>query len=156
MSRRRGWTPLEKNPRPNYARMDRELQRENERWPKELKALPPDQWPAAPGFQTNGKLIGAWRSRDFMALGIEDRGFIRLAIHRASIGLDGKFRAGISWDDLQRLKREAGFGDRWMVEILPPDDDIVDVANNRQLWLLPEPPPYGWRIVTPEDRGAKP
>ncbi len=150
----RGWTPIDKNPRVNYAKVDRELQRDNRKWPVALKAVPPQDWPVPAGSGALGRLVGVWRSQGFLVQVFEERGFIRLAVNRASIDIFGKFRDGISWDDLQRLKREAGYGDRHMVELYPPDGDVVNASNMRHLWLLKEPPPYGWRIVTPVDRPA--
>lgn len=43
---------------------------------------------------------------------------------------------GKSWsdDDLALLR-----------QIYPDDDNIVNVANMRHLWLLPEPPAFMWR-----------
>lgn len=49
--------------------------------------------------------------------------------------LDGS--DGITWDDLQWIKRAAGYGDREAVEVYPLDDDVVNVANMRHLWILP-------------------
>ena len=50
----------------------------------------------------------------------------------------------ITWDELQRLKAEAGFADRWAVEVFPPDAQVVNIANIRHLFLLPGPPDYAW------------
>lgn len=43
---------------------------------------------------------------------------------------------GISWDDLQKIKSDLGFGHRDAVEIYPKDKDIVNVANMRHLFVL--------------------
>ena len=32
-----------------------------------------------------------------------------------------------------------------VLEIYPPDDQVIDVANMRHLWLLDEAPAYAWR-----------
>jgi hypothetical protein len=55
-----------------------------------------------------------------------------------------RFVDGIAWEDLQRLKAEIGKGDYCAVEIYPRDRDLVNVANMRHLWLLPEVPGYCW------------
>lgn len=47
-------------------------------------------------------------------------------------------RDGISWDDLQWIKGAAGYRDREAVEVYPRDGDVVNVANMRHLWILPE------------------
>ena len=30
------------------------------------------------------------------------------------------------------------------VEVFPADDQVVNVANMRHLWVLPEPLPFAW------------
>jgi hypothetical protein len=58
-------------------------------------------------------------------------------------------RDGIGWDDLQRLKGEAGYGEYCAVEIYPPDADVVNVANMRHLFILKSPPAMMWRDARP-------
>lgn len=45
---------------------------------------------------------------------------------------------------LQHLRTEAGYADRCAVEIYPPDQDIVNVANMRHLWIV-EMPDFAWK-----------
>lgn len=92
------------------------------------------------------KAVGVWRSRRFLVvLWIEPNTARRLTCQRTKIRPDGQWEDGITWDDLQRLKTEAGFGDAWAVEAYPPSADVVNVANMRHLWLLDAPPHYGWK-----------
>lgn len=51
----------------------------------------------------------------------------------------------ITWDQLQRVKRECGFGEVDAVEVYPRDSDVVNVANIRHLWLMDEPVAFAWR-----------
>lgn len=44
----------------------------------------------------------------------------------------------ISWDDLMRIKNEIAGVDRWAMEMYPPQDQLVDVANMRWLWCGPK------------------
>lgn len=76
----------------------------------------------------------------------EGEGRFRLSICRAMVSpeRDGTAADGISWDELQELKRQAGFGDRWAVEVYPADESVVNVANMRHLWLMPEPLLWAW------------
>ncbi len=73
--------------------------------------------------------------------GVECR---RLTVNRVTIRGDGHWEQDIPWDDLQRCKREAGYGDWYALEIYPRDRDIVHIANMRHLWLLAEPLQLGW------------
>lgn len=101
-------------------------------------------WPSTPLAEST--CIGAWRSKEFLAvLYVERRsGHRRLSVNRTRLDSTGGWRDGITWDELMRVKREAGFGDAWCVEVYPPDDEIVNVANMRHLWLLDDAPPYAW------------
>ena len=95
-------------------------------------------------------LARVWLSESFLAQLYLEFGSRRLSINRTGlqrIRPDGSplWQDGISWDDLQRIKNECGFADLWAVEAFPPQDDVINVANMRHLWLLPKPPPYGWR-----------
>lgn len=86
-----------------------------------------------------------WRSRQFLVvLWLEKTGFTRLTCQRSKVNPDGSWVEGISWDDMQRLKSEAGFGHLWAVECFPPDSEVVNVANLRHMFLLNEPPAFGW------------
>lgn len=94
---------------------------------------------------TTNKILGVWRSRRFLVvLWQEENGNQRLSCQRTKMTVDGEWVDGITWDDLQRLKGEAGFGDRWAVEIFPPNYAVVNVANIRHLWLMTNPPGFGW------------
>ena len=71
---------------------------------------------------------------------------VRLSINRAGLDKGGEWQQGISWEDMQRLKREAGYGNHDAVEVFPPDDDVVNVANMRHLWILPRGAvSFAWR-----------
>src|SRR5690606_15920558 len=87
-----------------------------------------------------------WRSRDFLVQGVkEPAGIIRLSICRTNLDRKGDWTDGITWDQLQRLKSEAGFGDLDAVEVYPAASDVVNVANLRHLWVFPAPLPFAWR-----------
>jgi hypothetical protein len=131
---------------PNSAQL-REMRRENLLQTRELSEIPFDRWPS---IVVDGALrIGVFRNRTHLVqLFKEPGGMLRLSVNRTEWDERVKrFRDDISWDDLQRLKAEAGFGDRVAVEIYPPDALIVNVANMRHLWILPagsERLPFVW------------
>jgi hypothetical protein len=121
----------------------KEIERENRRWPEQLQSIPKDEWPADP-FEVAPR-FAMHRSRRFLVQCFRDNGFVRLTVNRTDWDERAKaFRDGISWDDLQRLKAEAGYADAWAVEIYPPELEIVNVAPMRHLWLLPEAPAFCW------------
>jgi hypothetical protein len=103
-------------------------------WPRVMEPVPPP-WPAT----TLATALGVWRSRDFLAVHYRERnGHERLTVNRASTE-GGRWAAGITWDELERVKAECGFAERWAIEIYPPEGGTVDVANMRHLWLVERP-----------------
>ena len=56
----------------------------------------------------------------------------------------GHWDDGITWDELQQIKNAVGFADKWVVEIYPPESDLVNVANMRHLTVLDEKPFYAF------------
>lgn len=109
-----------------------------------MQRIPEMEWEgAANGIQDD--VLGVWQSRDFLAIHYRDDRGERLSVNRTAFDRQtGSWRDGIPWDDLQRIKHQCGLGDRWAVELYPPDRDIVNVAAMRHLWLLTEQPAYGW------------
>lgn len=120
----------------------RQLKRDNRGWPDRLVEVPREQWPPNP--QPN--LIRALRSSEFLVQVFQEDGCLRLSVNRTEIdGRTGRWREDITWDDLQRLKAEAGYGERWASEVFPADAEVVNVANMRHLFILEAPPAYAWK-----------
>ena len=116
------------------------LEQENQKYPEILTAIP-----LAESVRPDARApFAAWRSREFCVQAFaESNGIIRLSVNRTHVDpATMRWLDGISWDDLQRLKGEAGFGDQEAVEVYPPDGKVVDVANMRHLWVLPERMPF--------------
>lgn len=83
-------------------------------------------------------LIEAWRSSRYMVQVYQvTENIERLSICHLDFNDDfTRWKDGISWDKIQRLKRECGRGDFEACEMYPIDSDIVDVANMRHLWIM--------------------
>lgn len=119
----------------------RALQAENRQWPEALRLIPREDWPrSAPP-----NVIEAWRSRAFLVQVYQERdGIVRLSVCRTTT--DGRdWIADIGWEELQRLKSECGRGTMDAVEVYPAANDVVNVANMRHLWVLPDPLTFAWR-----------
>jgi hypothetical protein len=67
----------------------------------------------------------------------------RLSVNRVKRNQHG-WAENITWEELQQIKREIGYGDWFAVEIYPRDKDAVNVANMRHLWLFEKPLSVGW------------
>lgn len=132
-------------PRSKRRQMAAYMRRENARWPRHLALVNRDEWPDSVMALPSKPYI-VWRSSRFLVMVFEEKGIVcRLSIVRTTLTSAGDWEQGIEWDDLQQLKEDAGYGNLWAVECYPPDADVVNVANMRHLWILPEPPEYGWR-----------
>ena len=128
----------------------RYLKAENLKYGFVPKIVPPSAWPDKAkrlDDESTPRRFAVWRSRDYLIQGFYEKdGVIRLSVIRTDIDpKTGHWKDGISWDELQRLKRLVGYGDREAVEIYPRDKDVVYDANVRHLWILPEPLPFSWK-----------
>lgn len=125
------------------------LKRNNELYPDHLVPVGPEHWPDMTNspIQTGSVCVGAYRSNAFVVIEWQEpNGFTRLSVNRTDWDeREGRFRGDISWDDLQRLKSEAGYGDVPAAELYPPDRDVLNTANLRHLFLLPSAPPFMWQ-----------
>lgn len=110
--------------------------------PDTLQLVPKEDMPSHP----NAPML-AWRSKKFIVqLFGEDKmmpGLARLSISKAKF-VSGNWADGITWDELQQIKREVGLGDYYAIEVYPRDKDLVNVANMRHLWVCKEPLQIGW------------
>lgn len=119
----------------------RALEKENAKLPTYLQQVPPEQWP---GFKPPD-LVEVWRSRNCLVqIYTEPAGYQRMSICR-SVHNGDRWVDQVTWDELMRLKRECGRGDRDAVEVFPADRDIVNVANMRHLFFPPEDLPFKWK-----------
>lgn len=125
----------------------KQLYESSKAYPPHLVDVPESQWPPQFDFIAP-KPFKVMRSRYFLLQAFsEPTGEIRLSICRTELDNDGEWKADICWDDLQSLKRQAGYGNYDAFEIFPPDKDLVNVANMRHLWIPVEPIPCAWRAT---------
>lgn len=125
---------------------DAYLRSENAKWPEALKLWPREDWPISLAVGNNVREV--YRSRGFLVQVYNEPWPVvaRLSVIRSSLKPDGDWKEDITWEELQRLKREAGYGDFDAVEVYPPDADVVNVANLRHLWVFPAGyMPFAWR-----------
>lgn len=119
------------------------LREQSQRYSQVLQRIPREEWPP---LRMRRPPVEVWRSQAFLVQVYIEHGHTRLSVCRTAVLSTGRWQDGITWDDLQRLKAECGHGEQWAVEVFPPDAELVNDANMRHLWLLPEAPPYGWRV----------
>jgi hypothetical protein len=112
--------------------------------PDKLTLLPAEDMPHTDPspvlvFQSNKYLVQVFQEDSF-----EYPHLKRLSICRVKLGKVGRWQDGLTWDELQEIKRQCGYGDWYGVEVYPRDCDVVNVANLRHLWVMPEPLHIGW------------
>ena len=113
------------------------------RLPRFLVPVPERDWPSSPPGAP--RPFEVYCSREYLVQVFhESRDVYRISVCRTKRGPDGRWLDGITWDELQQIKREVGFGDHWAVEVFPADLDVVNVANMRHLWVLKEKPDFAW------------
>lgn len=119
------------------------LAEKNKLYPAHLVPMDLEDSPRGPGSP-----FEAWRSREYLVQVFQDHApgvVARLSINRTRLAPDGGWAQDIPWEDMQRLKREAGFGGFDAVEVYPSDGNVVNVANMRHLWVLEKQLPFAWR-----------
>lgn len=111
--------------------------------PRVLTPIPESYWP---GTSEEVGRFACWKSRKYLVqLFQEPDDIIRMTVCRVQVGKGSRWNDDITWDELNEIKAEIGYFESWAVEMYPPDDHLVNVANMRHLWILPEAPGYGWR-----------
>lgn len=128
----------------------RQMQRDNAKLPSRLAVVPRHTWPALYDGNPNAP-TEVWRSRDFLVqcYRAEAPALCRLSVNRTTLSGD-RWVEGISWEELQNIKTECGFGCMDAVEVFPDHRDVVNVANMRHLWILsPGNLPFAWRALNP-------
>ena len=109
---------------------------------KKFTEVPKEQWQKQKFIPKN--LAWVYKNDEFLVQVFDEveLNITRLSINRV-IRLGKRWDDGITWDELQEIKRLLGLGDKCAVEIYPPEKDVVNVANMRHLWIT-EPPYFMW------------
>lgn len=91
------------------------------------------------------RILGIWQSQNFFATAwnpgegeANGKLMCRLTVNRRELQANGSWKDGITWDELQLVKSDCGFGNYDAVEVYPADDKLVNVANMRHLWVFKE------------------
>jgi hypothetical protein len=116
--------------------MIRQHEKDTAAYPIQLTPVPKKPWPPDAPSECR---IEVYLCRRFLVQVFQEACSIRISVNRTKMLSDGKWEAGISWDDLMRIKHDIGMGDMYAVEVYPRDVDTVNVSNMRHLWVLPEP-----------------
>jgi hypothetical protein len=81
---------------------------------------------------------------------------VRLSVLRTTLDPKvGRWVDGITWDELQSIKAQCGYGQHDALELYPIDSDVVNVANLRHLWVMASPVSFAWRKRFHVSQGAQ-
>lgn len=121
---------------------------------RHMRELDDNEWPFMPCLETTP--LRVWMSNEYMAVLYRQNmdGKERLTINRTRKGANGKYRDGITWDELQRIKNECLGEDVWCAEMYPAQADVINIQNQRHLWVLDGEPDTRFpkeRTVSDED-----
>lgn len=120
----------------------RSINKSNEkRFPTKLTKLPKHLWPESSDETRTAVFVS---KQHLVQMFDEGNGITRLSVNRIKLG-GQSWSDRISWDELMQVKADVGCAGDWAVEIYPPKDHTVNVANMRHLWLLPEAPEFAWK-----------
>lgn len=106
---------------------------------RDMTKLDRKDWPAI--FSIESEALDVWLSKDYLAILYQQRidGKKRLTVNKTH--KNGKrYRDGITWDELFRIKNECLGPDVWCIENYPSQDKLIDLENQRHLFIMDEPP----------------
>lgn len=92
--------------------------------------------------------LKAFRSKHFLAQIYHQDGYVRISVNKIAITDEGDWVDGITWEQLQWIKEQTGYGDQTAVEVYPSNADVINEANMRHLFVLKEPLPFVWKKRT--------
>lgn len=123
---------------------------------RHMTEVPKERWPIFPAMESIP--LKCWMSNDYLAVLYEQRydGNKRLTVN-STRGNGKSFRDGITWDELYRIKNECLGEDVWCIESYPSADKLVNVSNQRHLFIVENPPKERFpeaSIYTKEEQAA--
>lgn len=105
-----------------------------------------DRFVVQPGESDDKRFVRAMRNKDFLVQIFREKECVRLSINRTELNKEAtRWRDGITWDELQDIKNKLGFKDLCAVELFPPENEVVNVANIRHLFILDHIPTFMWK-----------
>lgn len=94
----------------------------------------------------NPCFVRAYRNKKFLVQIFNERKSMRLSINKTELNIEGTaWKDGITWDEIQNIKNQLGFKDFCGLEVYPPENDLVNVANIRHIFIVEKPPLFMWR-----------
>lgn len=145
-------TPLTPKQKEEFEKKLREanekLLRENMQYTKDFVEIPKEKWPENWKKADRNRLpFRVLRNNQFFVqCHRETHGITRITVNRIKLKTLHRWDDEISWDDLQWVKNAVGYAHKNAVEVFPEQKRVVNVANMRHLWVLPNDfnAPFVW------------
>ena len=118
------------------------IDQQNKQRPKRLTEIKREDWPS----DRDSTRIKVYHSQHYLVQIFKEPVGLRLSINRTKLLPSGRWDDGLTWDELQRIKFELGYGDCQAIEFYPASLDVVNSANMRHLWILKEPLSIGFKF----------
>lgn len=107
-------------------------------YPEELTRVAEDD-PNMPYTSHAQDLDSVWRNKKYTVMVWNVPAGKKITISRNTWDSHScRYKDGITWDEIMEIKRGVGFGDQNAIEFYPPDDEIINIANVRHIWILPK------------------
>lgn len=108
-----------------------------------MQEVDPSEWAHIPEKDSRSRVTKVFRDDRFLVQVRKHGSTVRLTISKINHTIKNNrtiWEDGITWDELQEIKNKCGFKDQWLCEYFPADDEVVNIANMRHLWVLDEHP----------------
>ncbi len=116
---------------------------ETDKYPVKLTEVSKDAYPPSPLPPDSVFVSRRFMVQLFHEKNSEYPNLIRLSVCRIRANQHG-WLENITWEELQEIKAELGFAERYAIEVYPPESVVVNVANMRHLWVFEKPLSVGW------------
>lgn len=84
-------------------------------------------------------LDSVWRSKKYTVMVWNVPAGTKLTISRNEWDSHTRrYKDEITWDEIMDIKRSVGMGERNAIEFYPPDSEVINIANVRHIWILPQ------------------
>lgn len=107
-------------------------------YPDELTIVPEND-PNMPYTSHPQDLDSVWRNKKYTVMVWNVPAGKKITISRNEWDSHTcRYKDGITWDEIMEIKRGVGFGNQNAVEFYPPDNEVINIANVRHIWILPD------------------
>ncbi|PMS91933.1 DUF7694 domain-containing protein [Vibrio parahaemolyticus] len=111
---------------------------------KPFKKLPQSEWSRIKPGNTAPNQV--WLSAQYLVQEFNEKeGVVRLTISSTK-HKNGIWKDGLTWDELYAIKNAIGYSNRLALEVFPEVKNLVNVANMRHLFIIPDEsrPSFAW------------